>query len=120
MITLEPGSEVHRRRTKDRSLVVDRERDRLCPTKEEGRNLREEIEGRMRRSKDVREGLEGGRRGRDEVDPRTRRDEGRRIGGRDPEGRGKSWMVPRLSSPAVQVSPNYLESSTCTDWLIRQ
>ena len=120
MITLEPGSEVHRRRMKDRNLIVDRERDRLCPANEEGRNLREEIEGRMRRSKDVREGLEGGRRGRDEVDPRTRRDEGRRIGGRDPEGRGKSWMVPRLSSPAVQVSPNYLESSTCTDWLIRQ
>ena len=44
MITLEPGSEVHRRRTKDRNLVVDRERDRLCPTKEEGRNLRKEIE----------------------------------------------------------------------------
>ena len=106
MITLEPGSEVHRRRMKDRNLIVDRERDRLCPTRDEGRNLREEIEGRMRRSKDVREGLDGRRRGRDEVDPRTRRDEGRRIDGRDPEGRGNSWMVPRLSSPAVQVSPN--------------
>ena len=40
MITLEPGSEVHRRRMKDRNLIVDRERDRLCPTRDEGRNLR--------------------------------------------------------------------------------
>ena len=86
---------------------------RPCPG-ENSRNLREEIvgqqkvtEGRMRRAKDVDEREENGGRG-GEVRMRMRKEEGRRIlggGGGNPEGRGRSWMLPRLSSPAVQVAP---------------
>ena len=51
----------------------------------------------------------GGRGG--EVEVRMRKEDGRGFGraggggGGNPEGRARSWMLPRLSSPAVQVSP---------------
>ena len=100
---------------KESRNLVGREGRRPCPG-ENSRNLREEIgqkvtEGRMRRAKDVDEREEnekslGGRGG--EVRMRMRKEEGRRIGGGgggggNSEGRRRSWMLPRLSSPAVQV-----------------
>ena len=101
---------------KESRNLVGREGLRPCPG-ENSRNLREEIgqkvtEGRMRRAKDVDEREEnekslGGRGG--EVRMRMRKEEGRRIlgaGGGNSEGRGRSWMLPRLSSPAVQVAPS--------------
>ena len=103
-----------------RNLVRREEGVRPCCPGESSRNLREEIfgqqkvtEGRTRRAKDVDEREEnekglGGRGG--EVRMRMRKEEGRRIlgggGGGNPEGRGRSWMLPRLSSPAVQVAPS--------------
>ena len=120
MITLEPGGEVRRRRVKEsRNLVGSRDREglRLCPAGENHRKLREEIgqkatERRMRRVKDIdmREENEKsiGGRGGGEAEVRMRKEEGRRIlgGGGNPEGReGRSWIPPRLSSPAVQVPP---------------
>ena len=115
VITLEPGGEVRRRKLKE-----SRNPGLRLGSREDARKLREEIEqkateGRIRRVKDVdgREEIEksvGGRGG--EVEVRMRKEDGRGFGragggggGGNPEGRARSWMLPRLSSPAVQVSP---------------
>ena len=114
VITLEPGGEVRRRKLKE-----SRNPGLRLGSREDARKLREEIEqkateGRIRRVKDVdgREETEksvGGRGG--EVEVRMRKEDGRGFGraggggGGNPEGRARSWMLPRLSSPAVQVSP---------------
>ena len=132
VITLEPGSEVRRRRVRE-SRNRDREGLRLC-SGETSRKLREEIgqkvtEGRMRRMEENEKMSIGGRGGEVEVRMRMRKDEGRRIvgggvggggggggGGGNPEGRGRSWMLPRLSSPAVQVALHHQSSSLQFKW----
>ena len=125
MITLEPGSEVRRRRVRE-SRNRDREGLRLC-SGETSRKLREEIgqkvtEGRMRRMEENEKMSIGGRGGEVEVRMRMRKEEGRRIvggggvGGGNPEGRGRSWMLPRLSSPAVQVTFHRNSSSFLFKW----
>lgn len=130
MITLEPGSEVRRRRVRE-SRNRDREGLRLC-SGETSRKLREEIgqkvtEGRMRRMEENEKMSIGGRGGEVEVRMRMRKEEGRRIVGTggvggaggvggNPEGRGRSWMLPRLSSPAVQVALHHQSSSPQFKW----
>ena len=114
MITLDPGSEVRRRRVRESRNRVREEQLRLCSAGENSRKLREEkaTEGRMRREENEKMSI-GGRGGEGEVRMRIKKEEGRRVsgggggGGVNPEGRGRSWMLPRLSSPAVQVAPHH-------------